>query len=133
MDFIADSGFIVSRWSKTPRRKQWAIRIWQEATLPLLTSAANLQEAGWLLENHEVVLRMVRDGDLKPALDFEAEAFALHSLAAQYAPRMDIADAAIVRLSELHPDYQVLTVDKTDFEVYRRFRREKIPCVFPPA
>ena len=52
MQFIADSGFIVSRWSKTPRRKQWAIRHWETATLPMLTSAANLQAAGWLLLRH---------------------------------------------------------------------------------
>src|SRR5436309_5495686 len=74
MNFIADSGFIVSLWSKTPRRRNWAIKHWERATLPMLTSAANLQEAGWLLENHEVILRMVRDGDLRPALDFEREA-----------------------------------------------------------
>jgi len=133
MDFIADSGFIVSRWSKSSRRRQWAIRLWEQATLPVLTSAANLQEAGWLLENHEIILRMVKDGDLRPALDFEREAKALHALAEAYAPRMDLADAAIVRLSELFPAHQVLTVDKTDFGIYRRHRREAIPCIFPPS
>ncbi len=133
MDFIADSGFIVSRWSKTPRRRQWAIRLWEQATLPMLTSAANLQEAGWLLENHEIILRMVKDGDLRPALDFEREAKALHALTEAYAPRMDVADAAIVRLSELFPRHQVLTVDKTDFGIYRRHRTQAISCIFPPA
>jgi uncharacterized protein len=132
MDFIADSGFIVSRWSKTLRRRQWAISLWERATLPMLTSAANLQEAGWLLENHEIILRMVKDGDLRPVLEFEREAPALHVLAEAYAPRMDIADAAIVRLSELFPSHQVLTVDKTDFRIYRRNRTQPIPCVFPP-
>jgi uncharacterized protein len=133
MHFIADSGFIVSRWSKTPRRQRWAVGLWEQATLPLLTSAANLQEAGWLLENHEIILRMVKDGDLRPVLDFEREAKALHALAEAYAPRMDIADAAIVRLSELFPTHQVLTVDKTDFSLYRRNRTQPIPCIFPPG
>ncbi len=132
MHFIADSGFIVSRWSKTPARRRWAIAVWERAELPMLTSAANLQEAGWLLEHHEVVLRMVRDGDLLPALDFAREAKALHALAEAYAPRMDIADAAIVRLSELYPSHQVLTVDQEDFRVYRRNRNQMIPCLFPP-
>jgi len=131
MNFIADSGFIVSLWSKTPRRRNWAIKHWERATLPMLTSAANLQEAGWLLENHEVILRMVRDGDLRPALDFEREAENLHSLARSYRPRMDVADAAIVRLSELFLKHQVLTVDKRDFCIYRRNRTELIPCIFP--
>jgi uncharacterized protein len=132
MQFIADSGFIVARWSKTPRRRQWAIRHWETATLPMLTSAANLQEAGWLLENHEIILRMVRDGDLTPGLDFERESQALHALAEAYAPRMDVADAAIVRLSELYPAHRVLTVDKQDFRIYRRNRNQPIPCIFPP-
>ncbi len=43
------------------------------ATPPILTSAAKLQEAEWLLENHEIILRMVKDGDLRPALDYDAE------------------------------------------------------------
>jgi uncharacterized protein len=133
MDFIADSGFIVSLWSKTPQRRQWAVRLWERASLPMLTSAANLQEAGWLLDNHEIILRMVRDGDLCPALDFEREAKALHALAESYAPRMDVADAAIVRLSELFPGHRVLTVDKKDFSLYRRNRTQAIPCIFPPS
>jgi len=98
----------------------------------MLTSAANLQEAGWLLENHEIVLRMVKDGDLRPALDFELEGKALHALVDSFAPRMDIADAAIVRLSELFPAHQVLTVDREDFLIYRRYRHQQIPCIFPP-
>jgi hypothetical protein len=34
--------------------------------------------------------------------------------------RMDLPDAAIVVMSELHPRRQVLTVDRRDFSVYRR-------------
>lgn len=99
----------------------------------MLTSGANLQEAGWLLDNHEIILRMVRDGDLTPVLDFEREGSALHDLAKRYGPRMDVADAAIVRLSELFPAHKVLTVDEKDFRVYRRNRSEMIPAIFPPT
>jgi hypothetical protein len=132
VNYIADSGFIVARWSKSPKRQQWATKLWERARLPMLTSAANLQEAGWLLDNHEIVLRMVRDGDLLPALDFDREAGPLHALARKYAPRMDVADAAIVRLSELHPGHEVLTVDREDFGIYRRNGSEIIPCNFGP-
>jgi hypothetical protein len=132
MNFIADSGFIVARWSKSPARRQWAVEKWEQAALPMLTSAANLQEAGWLLDNHEIVLRMVKDGDLNPVLDFEKESLRLHQLAQAYCPRMDAADAAIVRLSEIFPAHLVLTTDREDFEVYRRNRRQIIPCDFGP-
>ena len=133
MNFIADTGFIVARWSKHKARRDWAVRCWEKAALPVLTSAANLQEAGWLLDNHEIILRMVRDGDLHPVLDFEKEASRLHQLAAHYHPRMDVADAAIVRLSEIYPHHTVLTVDREDFTLYRRNQTQALLCDFGPG
>jgi hypothetical protein len=44
---------------------------------------------------------------------------------------MDLADASIERLSELYPRAKVLTVDKTDFTIYRRFGCKRIPSDFP--
>jgi predicted nucleic acid-binding protein len=130
---IADSGFIVALWSKTTARRQWARHWLTEVDLPLLTSAANLQEAGWLLKNHIYPMQMVLDGDLEIAIDPQQEANCLHGLISKYSNRsMDLADACIVRLAELYPHAKVLTVDKTDFRIYRRFGREQIPCVFPP-
>jgi predicted nucleic acid-binding protein len=133
MHAIADTGLIVAIWSKTPARRQWAREWLGKATLPLLTAAANLQEAGWLLNQHTYPIQMVLDGDLEIALDEQEEANALHGLIAKYKDRMDLADASIVRLSELHPRAKVLTVDKTDFKIYRRFGRETILCDFPPC
>lgn len=133
MNAIADTGFIVAIWSKTPARRQWARHWLGKAALPLLTATANLQEAGWLLNNHAYPIQMVLDGDLEIALDTQEEANALHGLISKYGGRMDLADASIVRLSELHPRAKVLTVDKTDFKIYRRFGRENIPCDFPSS
>lgn len=133
MNFIADSGFIAARWSKNEARRNWAFHCWKKAALPILTSAVNLQEAGWLLKNHEIVLRMVADGDLRPILDFEKESLRLHELVLQYQPRMDTADAAIVRLSEIYPHHTILTVDREDFSIYRRNQTQRLPCDFGPA
>jgi predicted nucleic acid-binding protein len=133
MRAIADTGFIVALWSKTPARRQWARSWFAKATLPFLTSSANLQEAGWLLKNHLYPIQMVLDGDLDIALDMQEEANVLHGLIAKYSGRMDLADASIVRLSELNPHAKVLTVDNSDFKIYRRFGRENIPCDFPPG
>ena len=44
--------------------------------------------------------------------------------------RMDLADACLVRMSELFEDCRVLTVD-TDFKVYRRHGRQVIPLLAP--
>ncbi len=45
---------------------------------------------------------------------------------------MDLADACIVRMSELTRTCRVVTVDRTDFTVYRRNGREAIPILSPP-
>jgi hypothetical protein len=41
------------------------------------------------------------------------------------------ADLCLVRMSELFPHHQVVTVDQHDFQVYRRNRRERIPLICP--
>jgi hypothetical protein len=132
MNAIADSGFIIALFERAgSKNRLWARERITQIRLPAVTTAANLHEAGHVLDNHEGVMRMVIDGDLILALDFQEEALNLHRLMKKYAPRMDLADAAIVRLSELYPDHTVLTVDETDFTIYRRFGREKIKCDFP--
>ena len=46
--------------------------------------------------------------------------------------QMDLADASIVVMSELHAKCQILTVDRTDFSVYRRNDRQIIDFIAPP-
>ncbi len=134
MNAIADSGFIAAVFAKSkPNEQRWALRWLQRASLPLLTSAVNIFEAGWLVGSPEGIMRLVVEGDYKLALDFDAESEALYALMKKYPRQMDLGDAAIVRLSELHPHATVLTVDQTDFRVYRRFRNQSIPCDFPPG
>ena len=45
---------------------------------------------------------------------------------------MDLADACIVRMTELMADVRVVTLDRTDFAVYRRNGRGIIPIMVPP-
>jgi uncharacterized protein len=46
---------------------------------------------------------------------------------------MDLADACLVAMSENFDDCELVTTDKTDFSVYRRFGRDVIPTVLPPG
>ena len=46
--------------------------------------------------------------------------------------RMDLGDASIVVMTELHARCQVLTLDRKDFTVYRRNGRQVIDFVAPP-
>ncbi len=45
---------------------------------------------------------------------------------------MSFADACLVRMTELHPDSMLITLDG-DFRVYRRHGRQAIPLATPPA
>jgi uncharacterized protein len=47
-----------------------------------------------------------------------------------YGPRMDLADACLVRLSELHARLTLITLG-SGFRFYRRHRRERIPLLAP--
>jgi hypothetical protein len=47
--------------------------------------------------------------------------------------RMDLSDASIVVMSELHPKSQVVTVDRSDFSLYRRNDRHVISFIAPSS
>jgi len=52
-------------------------------------------------------------------------------LRAKYASvPMSLADACLVRLSEILPEPVVVTTD-ADFRIYRRHSRQVIPCLMP--
>jgi hypothetical protein len=44
---------------------------------------------------------------------------------------MDLADASVVVMTEMHARSQVLTIDRKDFSVYRRNDRQVIDFVAP--
>jgi predicted nucleic acid-binding protein len=44
---------------------------------------------------------------------------------------MDFADACLVVMAEQLPDSVIVTLDATDFSVYRRHEREVVPYVSP--
>jgi hypothetical protein len=57
----------------------------------------------------------------------------LAALASRYSDRQpDLADLCLIRMSELYPRHSVITVDRDDFRVYRKNKRETIPLICPP-
>ena len=133
MKVIADSGFIAAIFAKTsPRQQAWALNIMRKAERPIPTTILNIFEAGFLTSKPEAIMRLVIEGDFALKMDFAEEQKNLHTLLEKYSDRMDLADAAVVRLSEIFPRHTVLTLDKQDFKIYRRFRNQEIPCNFPP-
>jgi predicted nucleic acid-binding protein len=130
---IADTGVLVAFANRTDRHHAWALGVAEQITAPLLTCEAVLAEAAFHLENVAFVLSLVREGLVIPAFDVNAHLVRLADLAARYAHRKpDLADLCLIRLSELHPRHTVITVDREDFRVYRRNKRETIPITCPP-
>jgi hypothetical protein len=75
----------------------------------------------------------LHDGLVRSAFVLSEHVSRLSELAARFADRKpDLADLCLIRLSELHPRYPVITTDLNDFRVYRRGRRERIPLIHPP-
>jgi len=44
---------------------------------------------------------------------------------------MDVCDGSLVVPSEQFPKAKIITVDRRDFPIYRRFGREPLPFIMP--
>jgi predicted nucleic acid-binding protein len=129
----ADTGFLVAFANRNDRHHPWAVRVAEEVAAPLLTCEAVLAETAFHLQSATLTLAMLAEGLVSVAFDMREHLPQLGTLAKRYADRQpDLADLCLVRMSELHPRHSVVTVDRTDFRVYRRNKRETIPLICPP-
>jgi len=130
---IADTGFLVAFANANDKHHSWAVQLATGITEPLLTCEAVLAETAFHLESASVALAMVNDGLVALAFDCREHLVQLSRLADRYADRKaDLADLCLVRMSELFPKHSVITIDRADFQVYRRNKRETIPILCPP-
>jgi len=134
MKAIADTGFLVAFANRRDQHHDWALGLASQITEPLLTCEAVLAETAFHLQNTALVLALVREGLVAPALNVLEQLPRLGELARRYADRdPDLADLCLIRLSELNPGHSVITVDVEDFRIYRRNRTERIPLIVPPG
>lgn len=132
MTGIADTGFLVAFANRSDQHHDWATSVARDISSPLLTCEAVLAETAFHLGSVEVVLAMIDEGLVTLAFDCASHLPQLAVLARRYADRKpDLADLCLIRMSELSPRHAVVTVDKKDFRVYRRNKREVIPLVCP--
>ncbi len=133
MKAIADTGFLVAFANRRDRHHEWAISLAGRVTEPLLTCESVLAEAAFHLQSVALVLAMIREGLVVLAFNCSDHLDQLIELANRYADRHpDLADLCLIRMSELYPRYSVITVDREDFRIYRRNKREAIPLICPP-
>jgi predicted nucleic acid-binding protein len=134
MKGIADTGFLLAFANRRDEHHDWAVELAGRVTEPLLTCEAVLAEASFHLQSASIVLAMVSDGLVAVSFECADHLPQLAALAKRYADRSpDLADLCLIRMSELYPRHSVITVDRDDFAVYRRNKREIIPLICPPS
>ena len=132
MTKIADSGLIIAALDKNDSYHPWARTLLEQQPPPWLVCEPVLTEVSASLGTPQPVLEMLQVGDLELAFQIGQHTPEVLALVRKYRDQgMDLADACVVRMSELLEDAIVYTVDKTDFSIYRRRSRHHIPCVFP--
>jgi predicted nucleic acid-binding protein len=132
---IADTGPLVAYLDRSDQHHAWAKEVMATLTEPLLTCDAVLAEVTFLLQRGGIgaglPMRMIERGVLKSEFSTASEADTLRTLLERYDDvPMSLADACVVRMSELHNSAKVWTTD-SDFTIYRRNRRSLIPLIMP--
>lgn len=134
MKGIADTGLLVAFANRGDRHHEWARRVVEQVSDPLLTCEAVLAETAFHLSDARLVFAMIDTGLVTLAFDCREHLAHLAALAQRYADRHpDFADLCLIRMSELHLRHKVITTDEEDFRVYRRNKRETIPVICPPG
>lgn len=129
---VVDAGFLVALLTTRDRHHDWAVAQAGKSALPWRTCESVLSEAYFLLgrQGDALTSLLARDAVQVPFRLDEHRQRVL-ALIHKYADvPMSLADACLVRMSEVLPDLIVLTTD-VDFRVYRRNGRQAVPCVLP--
>jgi predicted nucleic acid-binding protein len=132
---ILDTGPLVALLNRRDRHHAWAETVWGEVEAPLLTCEAVVAESCHLLRRLDggssAVMELMRRGAVALAFSLADESAAVARLVKRYQDvPISLADACLVRMSELFTGSQVMTVD-SDFRVYRRQGRGVIPTLMP--
>jgi uncharacterized protein len=134
---IVDTGPLVAFFDRAERHHSWVAERIEELDAPLLVCEPVLAETMYLLARYpkaqDAVLKLIQNGALSIAFQLNEHVDALRKLLQKYRDTpMSLADACIVRMSEIHDRLPVLTLD-SDFLVYRRHGRAPLPLIHPAA
>ena len=130
-----DTGPLVSFLASGLRHHLWTVEQWKRLRPPLLTCEPVLTEAAFLLTREgrdaDAVFELLERKVIRIALSVQEEQADLRALMHRYRNRsMSLADACLVRLSEIHKSGEILTLD-SDFRIYRRHGDKVIPVRMP--
>lgn len=132
---MIDTGPLVAALARRDSHHQWAVERLRDIEPPLETCEAVLTEAAFLLRDTsngaDALLALVDEGIITIRFDLDEHAQFVRALMRRYADQpMSLADACLVRMSEIRGDSKILTLDR-DFRRYRRLGRKVIPLIAP--
>src|ERR1043165_5379066 len=128
---LVDAGFLVALLSRRDFHHSWAARQATENPPPWLTCEAALSEAYHLLgqRGERGLSAMLGRRSVIAEFNLDENVDAVVILLRKYANvPMGLADACLVRMSEIAADPVILTTD-SDFRLYRRHSRQVVPCI----
>jgi predicted nucleic acid-binding protein len=132
---ILDTGPWVAFHCRDDARHEWAREQFSLHQGPFLTCEAVVAETCFLLAragfDPAKALAMIERGVVRVAMSLAEQAASVRMLFQRYdnVPA-SLADACLIRMSELHEPCHVLTLD-SDFHIYRRHGRKVIPLLTP--
>ena len=134
MKNILDAGPLIAAINRQDEHHRWACEVLERLGPPFYSCPEAIAEAAAMTGRAAAIVEMIESGEIILAFDLAEQTSGVLSLLKKYGDReMDLADACIVRMTELHRDSSVVTLDRADFSVYRRNGRDIIPLIAPPA
>ncbi len=132
---LLDTGSLVAVLYRRDEFHKWAVKKISKMPAPLLTCEAVIAEACFLtqrmLGSCKAVYDLVETGAVKIDFNLAEEFGSVKDLALGYQDvPMSLADACLVRMSELYENSTVFTTD-SDFLIYRKNGNQTIPTILP--
>jgi len=131
---ILDAGPLIASINSKDQYNSWACETLGRLGPPFYSCPEAMAEAAAMTGRPAAIVEMIQAKEIVIAFDLSEQTAGVLSLLKKYRDRdMDLADACIVRMTELIRDCRVITVDRSDFAVYRRNGRDLIPVIVPPV
>lgn len=132
---VLDTGPLVAFIDRDDANHRWASEQLRSLEPPFLTCEAVVSESLFLLRHARngvpTLMNLLQEDLIRLEFDLSDHLDSVAHLIAKYHDTpMSLADACLVRMSELHSTARVFTLD-SDFRHYRRNGRQAIPLIFP--
>jgi predicted nucleic acid-binding protein len=134
MKNILDAGPLIAALNRQDEYHRWACEVLERLGPPFYSCPEAMAEAAAMTGRPAAIVEMIHSQEIILAFNLSEQTAGVLELLKKYADRdMDLADACIVRMTELMRDCRVVTLDRADFVVYRRNGRDLIPAIAPAA